>query len=412
VTTQTDQGLRPAEGDGLFASEPPQGSRWRVNTHKVVSYEVSLSRGLLDPDNSTLALAGASGEPGRPRRLAVLDARVHELYGEQVSAYFTAQGVGHEFCVIDADEGTKSMESVFRIVSAMNGFGVLRRREPVIAIGGGVLTDLVGLASSLYRRSTPYVRVPTTLIGMVDAGIGAKTGVNFLQHKNRLGSYHPAAMTLVDPGFLATLSRRHLRNGLAEVLKIALIKDAGLFELLAEHGARLVAERMQAADSGDDGAVATEVIRRSIHGMLQELQPNLWEHDLRRVVDYGHSFSPTIEMEVLPELLHGEAVSIDMALSAVLACRRGLLTRRDLDRILAVMDRLGLPARHPVCTSDLLAKALEDTVKHRDGRQLLPLTEGIGAARFVDDVSYGELEEALAMLDGLGAEAEARAPAG
>ncbi|MYS89712.1 3-dehydroquinate synthase [Streptomyces chartreusis NRRL 3882] len=371
---------------------------WQVSTSKEVSYEVVLSPGLLDPSNSTLATAGGPAGARSGRRLVVVDATVHRLYGARISAYFAHQAVEHEICVVDAHESVKSMDTVFEIVASMDAFGISRRREPVIAIGGGVLTDLVGLAASLYRRSTPYMRVPTTLIGMVDAAIGAKTGVNFRRHKNRLGTYHPSAVTLIDREFLRTLTPRHLRNGIAEILKMALVKDAALFEHLEAHGPRLVDERMQSAGSSDGAGVAEEVVARAIGGMLEELQPNLWEHELQRLVDFGHSFSPAIEMTALPELLHGEAVCIDMAFSAVLAHRRRLLDRGDLTRILRVMDRLELPAWHPVCTPELMAGGLADTVKHRDGKQLLPLPDGIGRVRFVNDVSRTEVDAALDML--------------
>ncbi|MEU0899202.1 sedoheptulose 7-phosphate cyclase [Streptomyces massasporeus] len=375
---------------------------WQVSTSKQVSYEVVLSPGLLNPSDPTLATAGDPWEARPGRRLVVVDATVHTLYGARIGAYFTRQGVEYETCVVDAHESVKSMDTVFEIVASMDAFGLPRRREPVIAIGGGVLTDLVGLAASLYRRSTPYLRVPTTLIGMVDAGIGAKTGVNFRQHKNRLGTYHPSAVTLIDREFLRTLGPRHLRNGLAEILKMALVKDAKLFEHLEAHGPRVVDERMQsvgsADGSSDGGTAAEEMVARAIGSMLEELQHNLWEHELQRLVDFGHSFSPAIEMAALPELLHGEAVCVDMALSAVISHRRGLLDRRDLVRILRVMDRLELPAWHPVCTPELLTQGLADTVRHRDGKQLLPLPDGIGRARFVNDVSSTELDAALTVL--------------
>jgi 3-dehydroquinate synthase len=365
---------------------------WRVSAYKHVTYDVTLCADVLDPADARLATAGSPTDSPAGRRLVVVDAQVNELYGTRIREYFRQRGTVFELCVIDAHEGAKSMDSVLTVVSAMADFGVPRRREPVIAIGGGVLTDLVGLATSLYRRSTPYVRVPTTLIGMIDAGIGAKTGVNFLTHKNRLGSYHPAVATLIDPSFLSTLTERQLRNGLAEILKIALVKDVKLFDLLEEHGSRLVAGRLLPEEPS---GVGREVIRRAIRGMLQELEPNLWEHQLRRVVDYGHSFSPTIEMRALPELLHGESVCIDMALTSVIARDRGLLSDEELDRVLGVMRELGLPITHPVCTLELLVGALADTVLHRDGRQLLPLTPGIGKACFVDDLRDSEIEQAL-----------------
>ncbi|GAA4958701.1 sedoheptulose 7-phosphate cyclase [Actinoplanes utahensis] len=363
-----------------------------------MSYEVRLCQDLFDHSNDQLVTAGAEDVLPSRRRLIVVDARVHALFRERLRGYLDARGMSYRLCVLETTEPAKTMDAVFRVLSAMDDFGLSRRREPVLAIGGGVLTDIVGLAASMYRRSTPYVRVPTTLIGMVDAGIGSKTGVNFNRHKNRLGSYHPGAVTLIDPAFLAALPARHLRNGLAEVLKMALIRDRGLFRLLAADGSRLVTERMQSRGSADDGAAAQTVMRLAIDGMLKELQPNLWEQRLDRIVDYGHTFSPTLEMRALPELLHGEAVAVDMALSLVLARRRGMLTDDELTGARTVLANLGLPEWHPVCRPALLAEALADTVRHRDGRQLIPLTEGIGRARFVDDVTVAELTAALAEL--------------
>ncbi|WP_406206352.1 sedoheptulose 7-phosphate cyclase [Kitasatospora sp. NBC_01560] len=374
-------------GHGLHDSGDPV-TGWTVTTALPVRYHVRFAPGVLDPDRPDLARAG--GPPGR--RLVVVEARVHELYGDLLHRYLVARGVAYETLVLPAYEQVKTMDSVFRVADRMDSFGISRRGEPVIAIGGGVLTDIVGLACSLYRRSTPFVRVPTTLIGLVDAGVGAKTGVNHGRHKNRLGTYHPAVETLLDPAFLATLDRRHLANGLAEILKVALVKDAELFELLDRHGPALLDERFQGP------RVGTEVLTRAVRGMLQELQPNLWEHRLERLMDYGHSFSPTVEMRALPELLHGEAVCIDMALTTVVAERRGLLDAEQGERILRLMRRLRLPVWHPLIEPVTLGEALADTVRHRDGRQRLPLPAGIGSAVFVDDLADRELAYAARWL--------------
>ncbi|MER5636751.1 sedoheptulose 7-phosphate cyclase [Kitasatospora sp. NPDC002227] len=380
----------PAKRDephGLFTLGEPV-TAWTVATALPVSYQVSFTPGVLSPANPALATAGAG--PGR--RLVVAEARVHELYGARIRGYFEARGLPYELCVLPAHEQVKTMDSVFRVAEAMDAFGLARRGEPVVAMGGGVLMDVVGLACSLYRRSTPFVRVPTTLIGLVDAGVGAKTGVNFGPHKNRLGTYHPAAVTLLDPAFLATLDPRHLSNGLAEILKIALIKDRRLFELLTTHGEALIAQRFQGPTP------AGEVLVRAVHGMLQELQPNLWEHRLERSMDYGHSFSPTVEMRALPELLHGEAVCLDMALTTVLAQRRGLVETGQRDEVLALMRRLQLPVWHPLMEPATLGDALTDTVRHRDGRQRLPLPVGIGDGCFADDLTAGELADSAEEL--------------
>lgn len=376
---------------GLTHTEGPGPARsWTVSTAKPVSYRVHFTPGVLDPRNPALAHAGRT-EPGPPaRRLLVVEEQVDLLYGAALRAYCeTAGHAAYEVQVLPAHEQLKTMESVYSVVDAMDRFGLDRRREPVVAVGGGVLMDVVGLACSLYRRSTPYIRVPTTLIGLVDAGVGAKTGVNFGGGKNRLGTYHPAVETLLDPAFLATLGRRHIGNGLAEILKIALVKDRDLFDLLESSGARLLECRFQAA--GPLRTTAHHVLARAVHGMLEELHDNLWEHRLERVVDYGHSFSPTLEMRALPALLHGEAVNLDMALTTLIAQGRGLMTDRQCARVLNTMRMLRLPVHHPLLEPKLLRDALADTVRHRDGRQRLPLPVGIGDAVFVNDLTEREI---------------------
>ncbi|MCH0566238.1 MULTISPECIES: sedoheptulose 7-phosphate cyclase [unclassified Streptomyces] len=404
------------DNDGLFAVGSPV-THWSVQTSNPVQYEIRACENLLDPGNSTI-LEDASSSSGQ-RRFIVTDRVVDSLYGERIRAYFDHHGVEHRVLVLDDGETHKSVNAVLHVTEALDAFGVDRRREPVIAIGGGVLMDIVGFAASLYRRSTPFIRIPTTLIGLVDAGVGAKTGVNHNGHKNRLGTYFPADRTLLDRSFLATLDTRHISNGLAEILKIALIKDARLFDLLEQHGADLLQGKLQSpaaigptpadvpvgqrlAARGLHLDPATEVVERAIQGMLEELQPNLWEKVLERVVDYGHTFSPTIEMHALPALLHGEAVAVDMALTTVMAERRGLVSAYQRDRILGVMARLGLPARHPLCTPEVLGDALRDTVRHRDGKQRLPLPVGIGSALFVNDVTESELAAAAESLAVLG----------
>lgn len=379
----------------LETGVPPY--QWSVRASQPVTYDVRMADGLLDPENPTLIEAGTTDRTDHPRRFIVVDATIHQLYGLALRRYLAHHDCHYDLCVLPVSEETKTMDRVFTVVRGLNSFGTSRRNEPIIGIGGGVLLDIAGLASSLYRRSTPYVRVPTSLIGLVDAGVGVKTGVNFEHHKSRLGTYFPPVVALLDRSFLATLDERHISNGLAEVLKIGLIKDWRLFQLLEEYAELLLTERLEGVTPIGD-VVARNVFSRAIGGMLEELQPNLWETKLERVVDYGHSFSPTLEMRALPALLHGEAVSVDMALSTVLAEGRGLVSSRDRERILDVMRRLRLPIWHPLCEPGLLAEALHDTTRHRDGLQRMPLPVGIGAARFVNDLTVAEISRAAETL--------------
>ena len=389
-----------APDSGLVETGVPP-YQWSVRASQDVAYDVRMVDGLLHPENRTLIEAGTTHRTDRPRRFIVIDANIHQLYGPALRRYLDHHNCHYELCVLPASEENKTMDLVFAVLRGLNSFGISRRHEPIIAIGGGVLLDIVGLASSLYRRSTPYVRVPTSLIGLVDAGVGAKTGVNFEHHKNRLGSYFPSVVALLDRSFLATLDDRHISNGMAEILKIGLVKDWCLFELLEEYAEVLLEERLEGLTPIGD-AVARNVFSRAIGGMLEELQPNLWENTLERLVDYGHSFSPTLEMRALPTLLHGEAVCIDMALTTMLAEGRGLVTGSDRRRILDVMRRLNLPIWHPLCESGLLKEALHDTIRHRDGLQRIPLPAGIGDARFVNDLTVVELSRAAETLRELG----------
>jgi 2-epi-5-epi-valiolone synthase len=374
---------------------------WRVTALKQVSYEVRIAKGLFYLDNHELLQVGRPPEGKKLRRFIIIDETVNMLHGKMIRRYFQYHGVECHILVLAASERAKAMDAVFTVMEGLDDFGIARRHEPIVGIGGGVLLDIVGLTANLYRRGTPYIRVPTTLIGLVDAGIGAKTGVNFGQHKNRIGTYYPSLVTFLDRSFLATLDMRHISNGLAEILKIALMKDRRLFELLELHGARLIEERLQGRTAKGDRA-AEEVLHRAIQGMLEELEPNLWERKLERLVDFGHSFSPTLEMRALPELLHGEAVAIGMALSTILSCQRGFVTPKQRDRIFAVMRQLRLPVSHPLCEPKLLQEALEDTVRHRDGLQRLPLPVSIGAGYFINDLTIDELSLAAAQLQELG----------
>lgn len=362
---------------------------WSIASQQKIEYSVELVRDVLNPAN--LALVG--GEAG-VRRLIVTDEVINELYGDRIIAYAEANLSEYRLLVLPDGETNKNWSSVEKVIQAIEDFKLDRRREPVLAIGGGVVTDIVGFACSIYRRNTPFIRVPTTLMGIVDAGVGIKTGVNYEMGKNKIGTYFPAMTNLLDMSFLATLDKRHISNGLSEILKIALIKDDRLFDLLSRHGSRLLESQFQ-----DRAHFEVEIIERAITGMLEELEPNLWEAKLERLVDYGHSFSPTIEMHALPEMLHGEAVCVDMALTTAIGVVRNLVSADQAASIFAVMRQLDLPVSHPTLQPKLLAEALADTTRHRNGLQRLPLPVGIGAASFVNDLTLAEIEAALPILD-------------
>ena len=384
------------------------GNEWTVEAPITFRYKVrecpevlnpsctDLLFGFLDGDSEMLARAQS-----RPvKRVVVVDENVYAIYGERIEAYLSHHNVDSRMLVLPTAEENKNMAMVLQIAEVIHELGVDRRLDPVIAIGGGVCMDIVGFAASLYRRRTPYIRVPTTLMGYVDASIGAKTGVNFVGHKNKLGTYQPPVLTLLDRSFLSSLPQRQLSNGAAEILKMGIVKDPQLFDLLAEHAETLINSNFQEpcelANSSGCGGPVGRVLNLAIQTMLEELAPNLWEDSLERLVDFGHVFSMELEMECLHEekLFHGEAVAIDMVFSSVLAFVRGHLDKQTLDAIIATTRSLKLPVYHRKMDAAQLAFSLKERIKFSQG-QKIPLPTGRGIARLFDDITHEQFDKAL-----------------
>jgi 3-dehydroquinate synthetase len=319
------------------------------------------------------------------RSVIVIDRVVHDLYHQ----YLPANARVH---LIDCGEANKNLHTAQTVWNFFNEID-LKRREPVLAIGGGVALDLVGFCCSIYRRGVPYVRIPTTLLAIVDAAVGIKTGVNYLNYRNRLGSYHAPALTLIDNKFISTQDQRHISNGLAEIIKLAIIADSELFELLEQDSGLLLTEKFQHND------LANKIIERSISTMVAQLSSNLWETDLKRAVDFGHSFSPMIEMQNINELLHGEAVVLDCLFCCCIAYHRNYIGMDVLNRIISVIKKFNLPLYHRDFSNlSTIKKSLSETLAHRDNNQNLPLPLGIGQYCIVNDISDLDLTDAVSTM--------------
>ncbi|XP_070707042.1 2-epi-5-epi-valiolone synthase [Pempheris klunzingeri] len=390
----------------IFESVTEKGTTWTVVSPIVFTYKVTETRDLLDPINDTLLLGHIScpqkledikKSNQQIKRFVVIDQEVYKIYGPKLSQYLEANNVLYKILALPTTEETKSMDMALKILEEVNSFSLDRRTEPIIAIGGGVCLDIVGLAASLYRRRTPYIRVPTTLLSYIDASVGAKTGVNFANCKNKLGAYIPPAAAFLDLSFIKTVPRRHISNGLAEMLKMALMKHSGLFELLEKHGCGLLDSKFQADYSvcgRTCSQAASQATRIAITSMLEELAPNLWEDDLNRLVDFGHVISPALEMKVLPSLLHGEAVNIDMSYMVYVSKEMGLLTEEEKQRIISCMLSLELPVWHEACTMELIQRSLQDRLKHSGSLVRMPLPVGLGQADIFNNTSCEVLHRA------------------
>ncbi len=378
----------------MFRHDAKKGGerkRWVVEAKRPVSFFVQFSEPLFDPENADLCRAGVRTK--NARRFLVVDEKVNELHGSSITNFFKKHRIPFTMMTIGSGEQKKDLNATLAILKAMEDFKLEREGEPVIAIGGGVLLDIAGFAASVYRRGVPYIRVPTTLLALVDASVGVKTGINHFSRRNRLGAYHAPLGAFLDRSFLRSLPEKELSNATGEIIKMAVIKDRELFDLLEAHGPRLIKDKFQKSKEG------LEIMHRSIHGMVEDLAPNLWESNMRRLVNFGHTWSPLVEMIALPELSHGEAVALDVLFSCLLACERKLMKQGDVARVFKTAKGLGLPTYHPLFADQkILSEGLSDTVRHRNGAQELPLPHGIGSAGFYNDITPSEIRHVSAAM--------------
>ncbi|WP_293260835.1 MULTISPECIES: sedoheptulose 7-phosphate cyclase [unclassified Microcoleus] len=331
------------------------------------------------------------------RCLMVVDKTVYGLYGQQMHAYFKHHEIDLTVFPVTIKETDKTLRTFERIVDAFADFGLVRK-EPVLVVGGGLTTDVAGFACSTYRRRTNYIRVPTTLIGLIDASVAIKVAVNHGKLKNRLGAYHASGKVILDFSFLKTLPVDQVRNGMAELIKIAVVANSEIFELLEKHGEALLHTHFGYLNgTAEIREVAHKVTYDAINTMLGLEVPNLHELDLDRVIAYGHTWSPTLELTPEIPMFHGHGVNIDMAFSATIAQQRGYISILDRDRILGLMSRIGLAIDSPYLTSELLWKATESISRTRDGLQRAAVPKPIGSCFFINDLTKDELDRMLAI---------------
>ena len=330
------------------------------------------------------------------RCVALVDDNVERHHGDRLDAYFAVHGITLHKRVHRAMEVDKGIATVERMLGQLKVLGVARH-EPVLVVGGGVLTDTAGLACALFHRGTPYVMLSTSLVAGVDAGPSPRTCCDGFGYKNLFGAYHPPVLSITDRTFFATLEEGWLRHGIAEIAKMAIVKDADLFALLEQAGPELVRTRF-ATTGGDDALADTSrrVLGGAIRSYVEAEYGNLHETHQARPHAYGHTWSPGFE--IAGGLLHGHAVSIGMGLGAFLSNRLGWLDDGSTERVLALLSRFGLALWHDVLDDhDLLRDAQARMVQKRGGHLAAPLPRGrIGACDYLDVLPDRDLRATVA----------------
>ena len=331
----------------------------------------------------------AQGIKAGTKVLVVTNPVVNDHYGATALASLEAAGFNAGLLVIEAGEDQKTPATVAQIHDAAFE-RKLERGSLIVALGGGVVGDMAGFAAATWLRGIAVVQVPTTLLAMVDASIGGKTGVNHPGGKNLIGAFHQPRLVLIDPDTLQTLPEREFRAGMAEVIKYGVIGDRDLFGELEAAGNRL------ASMTTLPGDLLQSILERSAAAKAQVVAADEREGGLRAILNYGHTLGHVVEALCgYGTYLHGEAVAIGMVAAGELALELGLWSSEDQARQRAVIAAAGLPGRWPELDSSAVLKCLQGDKKVRDGCVRFVLPTGLGHVEIRSDVSSEQVTSAL-----------------
>jgi 3-dehydroquinate synthase len=304
----------------------------------------------------------------------VSDPRVFALHGASI-----AEQLGADPIIIPEGEAAKDWDVLRQLLSDLSERAV-SRQTPIVALGGGSVGDVAGLASSLFKRGCPIVHIPTTLLAQADSAIGGKTAIDAFGQKNLVGTFHQPALVIADPAFLDTLDERQLRSGYAEVVKYGLIDDLALFAWCESNGRGVLAGHRD---------LRLQAVTSAIHAKARFVASDVEDRNGQRaLLNLGHSFGHAVESEAgIGAILHGEAVALGIALAFRFSSELGLCAAADTDRVTAHLAACGLPTR----LADVglggrggrLITWMQGDKKNRAHRQALILVRGIGRA-FLD----------------------------
>lgn len=351
------------------------------------SYDINIGRALLADSGALL-----SPFVSRGRVFVVTDENVAVLHLAELEAGLKAAGLTANTRTLPAGEATKSMSQLEALLGWLIGAGA-NRDDVLIALGGGVIGDLTGLAAALMKRGMQFVQIPTTLLAQVDSSVGGKTAINTAHGKNLVGAFYQPRLVLADTDVLATLPAREKRAGYAEIIKYGLIDDAPFFDMLEANGGDVIALEPKAI---------AEAVARSCAAKARIVAQDEREGGVRALLNLGHTFGHALEAanRFGPELLHGEAVGTGMALAFRYSARLGLAKGEDAARATKALDAAGLITSIPRLSggpyraSELVAFMRQDK-KARGDRVPLILARGIGQSFIHPTADLSDVQDFL-----------------
>jgi 3-dehydroquinate synthase len=325
--------------------------------------------------------------------LVVSNPTIHKYYGQRISAALTTAGFTVTTCLLPPGERYKTPATLQKIYDAALTHR-LERSSTMVALGGGVIGDMTGFAAATWLRGINVVQVPTTLLAMVDAAIGGKTGVNHPQGKNLIGAFHQPRLVLIDPDVLKTLPAREFRAAIAEVIKYGVIWDAALFAQLEQ------AQRLDQLRYLDEGLLQT-ILTASCQAKAHVVSKDEKESGLREILNYGHTIGHAVESLTGYRVVnHGEAVAIGMVAAGAIAVAMGLWDQASADRQLALLEKAHLPTRLPAGLDiEAILAALQTDKKVKAGQVRFVLPRQIGTVMVTNQVTPAIIRPVLQQMN-------------
>lgn len=342
------------------------------------AYDVSIQPGLLEVTGFEMAARGWTG----PVAL-VTDDNVGPLYAEQVMNSLRKSGFPTQMLQIPAGEDFKTIHTI-NLLWEFFLSNELDRSSTVVALGGGVVSDLAGFAAATYLRGIRWVCLPTSLLSMADASIGGKTGADLPSGKNLIGAFHAPSLVLTDPGVLATLPAREFRGGMAEVIKHGIISDPLLFEACQKLS--------ELPEENIHNSTMTPIIRRAIATKVKVIEQDPLEQNIRAILNAGHTIGHAIELASNFRLSHGEAVSIGLVVETRMAEEMGVAETGLTEKISRVLAGVGLPVEFPAdLNREMVEKAIFRDKKRAGNGVKFALPVKIGQAKYGISLTLDEI---------------------
>ncbi len=365
------------------------------------SYNIQFTENMFHPENRLfLDFVTNYGHPTfRKKILFIIDEGVaihHPDLQEKIGLYFGQQTevqLVSPLVIIPGGEQVKNDVAHFdQVLEAIDQYGI-DRHSFVAAIGGGAVLDMVGYAAAVAHRGVKHIRIPTTVLSQNDSGVGVKNGINFFGKKNFLGTFAPPVAVFNDSTFLTTLNERDWRSGIAEAVKVALIKDLTFFEWLEKNALALAAR--------DQEAMATQIFRCAELHVQHISSGDPFESGSARPLDFGHWAAHKLEYLTQFSIRHGEAVAIGIALDAAYSHLKGWLTETELQRILQVLRNLGFDLYHPALAEnekDNLWRGLNEFREHLGGQLTITLLKALGKGEEIHEMDFDLVKQAVDYL--------------